>query len=158
MPTELVKRINLDYLYPVFLARLLDCLAECSSLGADYVVYSGFRAFDEQKKLWDAFVAGAGPRAARPGASAHNYGLAVDCALRLPPRALSWDKHHYNTLLKVLPNHGLKSGQLYNDLPHINFPQYENATQLLPLKQILLNTAGSNLVKLKTVWGHIDGL
>jgi len=36
------------------------------------------RTFDEQKRLYDAYIQGSGVKAAAPGASYHNYGLAMD--------------------------------------------------------------------------------
>lgn len=151
MPADLLTMVNLDLLYPPFLEALLNCLVECRMLGVDYKVYSGHRPTDEQAKLYELHLKG-GPRAAPPGLSTHNYGLAVDCAKRLHNGKLSWDGKDYDTLLAVLPKHGLKSGKSYNDLPHINWPKYERARELLPLKVVYNATQGDELTKLKAVW------
>ena len=42
-----------------------------------WLVTFGFRSLQEQEKLWQIYRKG-GPKAAPPGKSAHNYGLAVD--------------------------------------------------------------------------------
>lgn len=42
------------------------------------VVAVGFRSYDEQARLYDLWRAGKGNLAAKPGESAHNYGLAID--------------------------------------------------------------------------------
>lgn len=146
--------LDLDRLYPPFLESLLDCLTECRMLGVDYKVYSGHRPFDEQAKLYEAHLKG-GPRAAPPGLSAHNYGLAVDCAKRLPNKKLSWEPKDYDTLLAVLPKHGLLSGKNYKDLPHVNWPKYERAQELLPLKVVYNATFGDELSKLRAVWSTL---
>lgn len=151
MPSDLVSRLNLDYLYPPFLERLLSFLAECRMLGYDYKCYSGYRSMDEQRKLYEAYLAG-GAQAAPPGLSAHNYGLAVDCARRMSNGKLTWDKGEYVMLLKVLPKHDLKSGVGYSDRPHINFPKYVSARQLLPLKAKYSATSGTDLERLKQIW------
>jgi len=42
--------------------------------------YSGYRSYGQQLYLYDQYVSGAGPLAAVPGTSAHEYGTAVDLA------------------------------------------------------------------------------
>ena len=80
MPTDLVKQLNLDLLYPPFLEKALALLATCREKGTDYVAYSGYRPFAEQDTLYKAFKAKTGGIAAPPGLSAHQYGLAMDVA------------------------------------------------------------------------------
>src|SRR5688572_3401312 len=101
MPADLFTMVDLDRLYPTFLEALLNCITECRMLGVDYKVYSGHRSFDEQAKLYTAYLKG-GNRAAPPGLSSHNYGLAVDCARRMPDKKLSWDAKDYRVLLATL--------------------------------------------------------
>ena len=156
MPQDLLQKINLDKLYPPFLEALLEVLAECRAKGVDYKVYSGWRSFAEQFELYKTFLAG-GARAAAPGRSAHNFGLAVDCARLLPDKGLSWDPKDYRVLLSVLPNYSLKSGAAYHDMPHINWPGYEGAVELRPLDKLYRTTDGSEEDKLKAVWRYLDG-
>jgi peptidoglycan L-alanyl-D-glutamate endopeptidase CwlK len=151
MPSDLLRRLNLDYLYPPFLEELLSLLAECRMMGYDYKCYSGFRATDEQRKLYEAYLAG-GAKAAPAGLSAHNYGLAVDCARVVGSGKLSWAKEDYGMLLKVLPKHHLVSGASFSDLPHVQWPDYVSARQLLPLKQAYNVSKGTEPERLKAVW------
>lgn len=155
MPSELIRMLQLDYLYPPFLEALLSAVAECKMLGYPYKCYSGFRSTDAQRILHEAYIAG-GPRAAPAGLSAHNYGLAIDCALLLPTGKLSWAEKDYEMLLKILPKHGLLSGKAFKDLPHVQWPGYVTGKQLLPLKSMYNAATGSELVKLKAVWQKID--
>ncbi len=155
MPSSLVRMLNLDYLYPPFLQELLNFLAECRMLGYEYKCYSGFRATDEQRKLYEAYLAG-GAKAAPPGLSAHNYGLAIDCARLMPSGKVSWDKADYDMLLKVIGKHRLVSGASFGDLPHVQWPDYVSARQLLPLKQLYNATSGEELSRLKSVWTSLS--
>lgn len=88
MPTDLVSRINLDLLYPEFLAKLLELLAKCKEKGHRYVATHGFRSDKEQAKLYFQGRTQPGPIVtnARPGLSCHNYGLAVDVVADVSPK------------------------------------------------------------------------
>lgn len=154
MPQDLLK-IDLDLLYPPFMERLVNCIGDLRDRGYPYRVYSGYRSYAEQTKLYQAFLAG-GARAAAPGRSAHNFGLAVDCALFKAPKVLSWAPADYEPLIANLPNFELRSGASYNDRPHINFPNYEGSTELRPLDMVYRNTPGTDKVKLKAVWDFLD--
>jgi LAS superfamily LD-carboxypeptidase LdcB len=44
----------------------------------EWVVTEGFRSIERSNELFKAYKEGRGPRAARGGTSAHNFGLAVD--------------------------------------------------------------------------------
>jgi hypothetical protein len=48
------------------------------SLDEQWRVNSSFRHRADQQRFWDAYRAGLGPIAARPGSSAHEFGLALD--------------------------------------------------------------------------------
>ncbi len=145
------KSVNLDLLYPPFLEALLDCLMECHLLNSSYKVYSGHRPFEEQEELYKKHLQG-GPRAAPPGLSAHNYGLAIDCA-RIVAGKLSWDAKDYAEMEATAPKHGLITGKSFNDQPHVQFPGYVTGAQLLPLKALYSGmTQGDELSKLKLVW------
>lgn len=89
-------------------------------------VISGRRTLAEQTRLWQVYQAG-GPRAAPPGRSAHNYGLAVDLALDMDPLALglqpSWKvakSRGWLWLRDAAAAHPrLASGWRYGDWPHL---------------------------------------
>lgn len=90
-----------------------------------WTVTSGFRGLEEQAALWEKFKAG-GPRAAPPGKSAHNYGLAVDVALdgdeSRPGLQPDWNTSHdgWKWLFEAIWKHPrLHSGRSFNDAAHI---------------------------------------
>jgi len=94
--------------------------------GSKYTFYalSGTRSMEEQKVLWEIYQAG-GPKAAPPGKSAHNYGLAVDVVLDVsdaPGLQPSWDTKLAGWLwLKqaCFKHPRLQSGWSFGDWPHI---------------------------------------
>lgn len=57
-----------------------------------WVVTYGFRSMAEQKALHDKFLDG-GPLAAPAGRSAHNFGLAVDVAINVDGKIVSWSEN-----------------------------------------------------------------
>jgi hypothetical protein len=83
MPTSLVTRIDLDAIYPDFLERFLNLIADVRTAGKDFYAVSGYRSLDEQEAKYAIGRSKPGARItnARGGFSLHNYGLAIDCAL-----------------------------------------------------------------------------
>jgi hypothetical protein len=89
-----------------------------------YVTF-GYRSNELQKVLYDKYLAG-GPKAAPPGSSAHNYGLAVDVVLDIdaekPGLQPSWNTKLAGWLwlfAKVKLHPRLKSGVSFGDGGHI---------------------------------------
>lgn len=149
MPKALFHRsVNLDLLHPVFLERLLALLADAESQGVVYKVYSGHRSFEEQLKLYKLYVGG-GSRAAPPGLSAHNYGLAVDLG-RWLNGVMSWADADLEPLRALCVKHKLVWGGIFADKPHLQLPGYVTGQQLLPLKRIYDSTND-----LKAVWASV---
>ena len=68
----------IDSLYPQTLVKVRKFLDACHAVGLDVRVYSGYRSFAEQARLYQAYQDGTGPRAAPPGSSFHNVRRAVD--------------------------------------------------------------------------------
>lgn len=89
-----------------------------------WYVLSGYRTHEEQDALWQVYRAG-GPRAAPPGNSAHNFGLAVDVVLDSSDRdglQPSWltNAAGWQWLRQALAHHTtLLHGVAFNDWPHI---------------------------------------
>lgn len=90
-----------------------------------WYVLSGYRSMEEQQELYEKYLAG-GPKAAPPGRSAHNYGLAVDVVLDAdgdkPGLQPSWDTKlpAWLRLRAVCYKHPrLKNGWSFGDWPHI---------------------------------------
>ncbi len=161
MPANLVSRINLDLLYPPFVQALLDLLSEAQGYNVVYFATSGFRSVEDQRALYDKYLAG-GPRAAPAGLSAHNYGLAVDLARRLGPAGVDWSDKAFLPLKDLCAKHGLIWGGTFKDGPHVQWPGFVSAPQLLPLKGRWIiskstEPALSDQERLKDIWASIDG-
>ena len=99
-----------------------------------YVTY-GFRTYKEQAALYQKHLAG-GPKAAPPGRSAHEFGLAVDIVLDADPETPglqpSWNTKlaGWIWLFVAVKRHPrLQSGVLFGDGGHIQrykWKQYTN--------------------------------
>lgn len=55
--------------------------ATAATLGVEYVAISGTRTMKEQERLYQAWRAGTGGKAAPAGYSWHNFGTAIDCGV-----------------------------------------------------------------------------
>lgn len=150
--------LDLDMAYPPFLERLMALSANCSARGAEYLFYELYRSYNRSAALERAYKAG-GPRAAGPGKSNHNFGLGADCALIISPspkRTIGWTPEGYKILLEEIPKVGLKSGSVYGDMPHVEWPTFISARDLDPLDIIYRTTPGTPALKLKAVWAYCD--
>lgn len=90
-----------------------------------WYIVSGYRSMSEQTTLYEKYKKG-GPRAAPPGQSAHNFGLAVDVVLdadkERPGLQPSWDTKlpGWLWLKAACATHPrLKSGWSFSDWPHL---------------------------------------
>ncbi len=96
-----------------------------------WYITSGFRSTDEQAKLHLLYLAGKGGKAAPPGLSAHNFGLAVDVVLddsEKPGLQMLWNVKLAGWIwLKVaVKRHPrLHSGLVFGDWPHIERYQWK---------------------------------
>ena len=75
--SDALSRIDVSKLNPEFLAHLRGFCDACQAHGIDLRATSGYRDSRLQAVLYARFKAG-GPRAAPPGHSLHEKGLAVD--------------------------------------------------------------------------------
>lgn len=159
MPAELVKRINLDLLYPPFFERLLNVLAACRARGSDYYVTFGFRSWAEQHQLRALYLAGKGGKAAPAGLSAHNYGIAVDLApdgdLKRPGLQPVWTDAAYVVLGEEVKRVGLVWGASFGDKPHVQWPGFVNGKELSVLNDMWKVAKGNTVARLKTVWEYL---
>lgn len=161
MTADLVKRVNLDLLYPEFLEKLLELLFNCRLRGADYFVVEGHRDMIRSDLLYKAFLNG-GARAAPAGASQHNFGLAVDLCrdidLKKAGLQPSWNSKDYDILAEECKKLGLHHGRGYKDDPHVGWPTHITAKQLLPLLRIYNQHKHlpTELERLKPVWASLD--
>lgn len=151
MPLVYFGNLDLDYLYPEFVIRLGNLLAEASLLGSPLYCHFGYRSVEKQRELHAADPKGAAPA----GLSAHQYGLAVDCHLRKSDGTADWTTEKYKFLQNLCPKHQLRWGGDWNDSDHIQYPGYVNASQLLPLKAKWSTLTGTDLEKLHALWQTI---
>lgn len=143
MPADLVTRINLDKLYLPFAEKLLECIALCRDLGADYFAISGFRSYEEQAALYFQGRTSPGPRVtnARPGQSLHNFGLACDLVRDgvLDRRGLQPDyrPESYEILGVCAAQVGLEwgGGWKLKDFPHVQFRGCDSPARLRAVKK-----------------------
>lgn len=158
MPADLVSRINLGHLYPPFLERMLELLADCRRQGADYFAVSGYRTYSEQDELYALGRSKPGQVVthAQAGASSHNFGLAVDLVRDgiVDRRGLQpdWRPASYDLLGARAPAFGLVWGGTFThrDLPHVQLPRYLTAKQMAPLR-LAYDVGG-----LAAVWQYLD--
>lgn len=159
MPADLLRRINLDLIFPPLLDRLFRVLAACRSRKADYVATSGFRSFAEQFHLRQAYLEGKGGRAAPAGQSAHQFGLAVDFCrdadIQQAGLQPDWRAEAYAILGEEAEREGLVWGGRFRDHPHVQWPKYVTGVELAPLVaewKRKRGTTGGPLPILRDVW------
>ena len=115
------KKVDPDQLEPRFRR---DVEAVLAADPARWLITYGRRTLEEQRKLYEIHLAG-GPKAAPPGKSAHNWGLAIDVMLDgnpAPGWQPDWDTNHeaWQRLFLTLKKHPrLQSGVRFGDGCHI---------------------------------------
>lgn len=154
----LLARIDTSLLYPPFKDRLSACVEDLASRGNPFYAYFGFRDFDLQAALYRNWLARKGGKAAPPGDSAHQYGLAADCApdidLVKPGLQPSWNEKDFFVLGMAALRHNLRWLGNIRDYPHLNYPGFVSKMQLEPLKKkwISLPPQISAKEKLQEIW------
>ena len=83
-------------LHPVVLAQKNKLVAKMRELGIRVVITDGFRSHQEQSRLYEQGRSGEGQIVtnAKAGESLHNYGLAIDFALRSDGGDIIWDMEY----------------------------------------------------------------
>jgi peptidoglycan LD-endopeptidase CwlK len=160
-PNTLLSKINPVEIYPIFLMKVKLVLQNCSLAGSDYFVISGLRSFQEQGDLYAqgrTVNPGSGVVTnAKPGFSAHNYGVAVDgCKDANMTRAglqPDWNLADYQLWADKAREQGLEAGwywTTFKEGPHIQLPL--KAHKLTWDKLIGLNATGGTPL----VWAEFD--
>ncbi len=120
-----MARIDTSRLDTGFFGLLLGFLGACKAHALDLRATMGFRDLVQQAALWDAYQKG-GPRAAPPGKSAHNYGMAVDfLAYRKGALLGSSSEPEYALMEELAPRYQLKTLQHLNDAGHVELDNWE---------------------------------
>ncbi len=163
MPTNQVRRINLDRIYPPFLERYLAVLAACRSRGAVYFATRGFATYEEQDAIHAQGRTAPGKIVtnAKGGQSNHNFTVGIDSTHDSdsnPDDGLQpdWDPAHYQILGKELKAAGLDWGASYRDLPHAGWPGYVTAAAMEPLRVVFENAPGDLDTRIRAVWAYLD--
>ena len=127
---------KIDTLEPAFrkqIERLI--LAAADATGLKWVITSGRRTMAEQQELYDQgrFKPGKVVTNAKPGSSAHNFGLAADLAPLNPETGKIWweaPKGKWRGMADAARKLGLVSGYYFNtifDAPHVENPKWRDA-------------------------------
>lgn len=90
---ELSARPLPDSLHPIVEDKSQQLVDAAAEIDIDIIITDGFRSFEEQNSLHQQGRANAGNIVtyAEGGESYHNYGLAIDFALRLADGSVVWD-------------------------------------------------------------------
>jgi LAS superfamily LD-carboxypeptidase LdcB len=127
-PSDPLAHIDTSKLNQEFLGMLLGLLGAAKAHGLVLVAqvpHGGFRSYEEQAALHDAYLHG-GPRAASPGHSAHECGCAVDfLALRNGVVVSSSDAEEYRTLEELAPRYRCKTLRSIHDGGHVELSDWE---------------------------------
>ncbi|MDQ0113945.1 M15 family metallopeptidase [Paenibacillus harenae] len=80
-------------LHPIVAAKQQELIAQTSEAGITILITDGFRSTEEQNGLYEQGRSTDGPvvTQVRGGHSYHNYGLAIDFALRTKDGEVVWD-------------------------------------------------------------------
>ncbi|MGM0898888.1 MAG: M15 family metallopeptidase [Bacillota bacterium] len=80
-------------LHPIVETKRDQLIARAEDIGIDIVITDGFRSIEEQDRIHAQGRSDSGNVVtyAQGGESYHNYGLAIDYALRLPDGSVVWD-------------------------------------------------------------------
>lgn len=103
---------EIKLLAPQFYEMVDAVLIDLKSQGLDAGIYEAWRSDDRQKYLWGSGRTRPGPflSNAKPGQSAHGYGLAVDIVGKIGGK-WTWDekKFDYAKLTEAYKRHGIKT-------------------------------------------------
>jgi len=146
---------KLSLLYPPFRAKVEELLQRIK----DFQVTQAFRSYPDQAKLYfqGRTTPGSIVTNARPGESAHNFGLAVDLVHMLGNKP-DWYTPAYDILGPNCTALGLVWGGNWSkpDRPHVQWPGYVTATDLGPLRAIERKAGEDTLTWLQRVWAAVE--
>jgi hypothetical protein len=139
----LLKRIKARDLYPHLLGRVCSALEALAAQGHLFWITQGERTWEEQNKLYSygrTDMSRGVVTKVSGGASAHNYGVAVDAAFDedgdlktgLQP---SWDKPWMKIWADACQNMGLEAGYYWSgffDGPHVQLPLINRGILIVP--------------------------
>lgn len=121
---------SLDDLHDVMQPKARAWLGECLRDGLNPLVYCTFRSLEEQERLYQQgrITPGAIVTNAKPGQSAHNYGLALDFVPLVGGKP-DWSGKHpdWEACILIAESHGLESASRwtrFREKPHLQMPNW----------------------------------
>jgi len=124
---------RLEDLMPVFRARAVEWLADCHAEELEILVYCTLRPNWEQADLYAIGRTKPGKRVtnAKPGESAHNYGLALDFVPMLAGKAQWANKKLYGQAIALAEARQMESlrDSRFPELAHLQMPKWR---ELIP--------------------------
>lgn len=174
---HLYRRVYLGGYYPRFREKSLRVRAACFARKAQYVSEYGYRSMSIQRQLRNNYQLklanaltpaqlkqGLGGRAAPPGLSGHQYGLAEDVTadsnVTLAGLQPSWDPAAYVVYGEECEREGLVWGQSFGDMPHSNLSHFTSGSELAVLLKIweACPYGTTDDARLVAVWNYLDAL
>lgn len=125
---EKITSDRIDLLHPSVRQEVRELTEKVESVLTQHSqmrIVQGYRTFPEQHAL---FLQRPKVTNADAGQSYHNYGLAIDFALLIDGKQISWDASKdfdqdgvadWLEVVKIFVNAGWKWGKAFNDLPHL---------------------------------------
>lgn len=162
MPSDLLKRVNWDLIYPPLVERIFDVVAACQARGSDYWAVNGFRSPEEQLALYAKGRNAAGavtePKkvVTKVKFGYHNLGLAVDFCrdgdIEKPALQPDYDVRHYALLAEEAESHGLEPGfrWKWQDAPHVQLALYKKGLTVDELRRLY------QVKGIPEVWARLD--
>lgn len=167
-------RIDWRMIYPPFAEKYRAALADCEAQGAVFFPIDGFRSANRQLELFMQGRTTPGPHAgepgypalgltvtrARPGQSAHQYGVAIDACrdANVTREGLQpdWNLEHYEVLAEAAVKHGLDSALRWKNNregPHV---QLNLAAKGVTMNRLEVEHKRRN--RIGDVWLYLDSL
>lgn len=121
---------SLTDLHPAFQAKAAEFAIAATAAGLDVLIYCTLRSMEEQAQLYALGRTKPGKIVtnAKPGLSAHNFGLAFDGAPLIQGK-IAWDDHaSWQTYGRVAAQVGLEwagNWTSFQEFPHIEMPNWK---------------------------------
>lgn len=120
---------RLEDLRPEFRTRVEQWRAQCEHASLDILIYCTLRSTQEQADLYalGRTKAGSIVTNAKPGQSAHNYGLALDFVPMIAGRPQWSNKGLYKRAIDLAEGCGLHSlrNSTFPELAHLEMPDWK---------------------------------
>lgn len=110
---------NISTLHPRVRTVARAFILKARQNGINLKITSGTRTREEQAELYRKYKAGTGGKAAAPGYSNHEYGIAFDVTIFKPDNKTPiWESPKYREAGKLGQSMGLSWGGAFGDEPH----------------------------------------